>query len=187
MTSVSRARFLHTTALVVGEAGVLIEGASGSGKSTLAATLVAEAARAGRFASLVGDDRVRLSVRGGRLIARPHPAIAGLLELRGLGLVAVPHEPACVLRLVIRLGGPADPLPARLPVEPPVWRTLGIGLPLLELAPPPTDPGNIVRIMEALRAATVLPVSNESNLLANSLAMHKIAPHDEAGLLRNQL
>ena len=59
--------------------------------------------RAAFSAALVGDDRVALEVRHGRLIARPHPSIRGMIEARGLGLLRVAYEPACVLRAVVDL------------------------------------------------------------------------------------
>lgn len=106
---------LHGTALVVGEAGVLIRGASGAGKTTLALQLVHAAARRGLFARLVGDDRIALAAVGARLIMRPHPAIAGLVERRWQGIEPFPHEPAAVLALVVDLvDADRDPLP-RLP------------------------------------------------------------------------
>jgi serine kinase of HPr protein (carbohydrate metabolism regulator) len=100
---------LHASCVVLGEAGVLIRGPSGSGKSQLARRLVS--AYPG-FARLVGDDRVRVEAVNGRLLARPVPAIAGMLEIRGLGLMPTAFEPAAVVRLVVdaRLE-----LPERLP------------------------------------------------------------------------
>ena len=92
---------IHASCVVLGECGVLIRGASGSGKSGLARQLVFEATGAGSFASLVSDDRVAVEVRHGRLIARAVFPIAGQLEIRGVGLVGVGHEPATVIRLVI--------------------------------------------------------------------------------------
>lgn len=103
---------VHGTCLVLGEAGILILGPSGAGKSRLALDILTEAARAGRFARLVADDRVRLEPRAGRLLARAVERTAGLVEARGLGLVPVPHEPAALVRLVVECG-PGDP--ARYP------------------------------------------------------------------------
>jgi HPr kinase/phosphorylase len=100
---------VHASCVVLGEAGILIRGPSGSGKSQLARRLVS--AYAG-FARLVSDDRVRIEVRHGRVVARSVPAIAGALEIRGLGLVRTAFEPAAVVRLVVdALTGPADRLP----------------------------------------------------------------------------
>jgi serine kinase of HPr protein (carbohydrate metabolism regulator) len=99
----SAAGFVHATAVVIGEHGVLIRGASGAGKSTLASALIAEAAASGRFARLVGDDRVSVSAAGGAPVARPHPAIAGAIEQRGEGILAAPYEPAATLAAVVDL------------------------------------------------------------------------------------
>jgi serine kinase of HPr protein (carbohydrate metabolism regulator) len=104
---------LHASALLIGEAGLLIRGASGSGKSALARELIAWAETAGRFGRLVSDDRVRVEARHGRLIARGVAPIAGRIEIRGIGLVNVPYEPAAVIRLVVDL----DTAPVRLPAE----------------------------------------------------------------------
>lgn len=103
---------IHGGCVLVGEAGVLVRGPSGSGKSALARRLVAAAAASGRFARLVADDRVRLHACHGRLIARPVPAIAGLSEMRGVGVVAGPHEAGAVVRLVVDI---ARESPERLP------------------------------------------------------------------------
>ncbi len=94
---------VHATCIVLGTAGVLIRGPSGAGKSSLAHALVAEARAAGRLGCFVADDRVALSQRGGRLVARAPGAIAGLAELAGRGIVPVDHEPAAVVRLVVDL------------------------------------------------------------------------------------
>jgi signal recognition particle GTPase len=109
---------LHATCLVIGEAGLLLRGPSGAGKSTLARRLISAATRDGRYASLVGDDRIRLEAVAGRLVARPHPAIAGRLEVRGVGLTQVVHEPGAVVRLVVDCG--MAPL-ERLPPDTELW------------------------------------------------------------------
>ena len=75
---------------------VLIEGPPGSGKSSLALALL------DRGAALVGDDGVLLERRGERLWALPPPNIAGLLEIRNVGLAR--FEPtAAPVALVLRL------------------------------------------------------------------------------------
>ena len=53
------------------------------------------------FARLVGDDRVIVQVQHGRLIAQPHPSLAGLLEIRGIGLITCDFEPSCMIKTVI--------------------------------------------------------------------------------------
>jgi HPr kinase/phosphorylase len=95
---------IHASAVLVGARAVLIRGPSGAGKSRLALELI-EIARAGRlaFARLVGDDRVELACSGGRLLVRPAPALAGLIEVRGAGLFQLDYEPCAVVGLVVDL------------------------------------------------------------------------------------
>ena len=92
---------IHAGCIVVGEAGVLIRGPSGAGKSALARQIIGAARARGVFAQWVADDRVRLERAHERLLARPVPAIAGLSEIRGWGIVAGAFEPAAVVRLVV--------------------------------------------------------------------------------------
>jgi serine kinase of HPr protein (carbohydrate metabolism regulator) len=103
---------IHATAIVLGEQGVLLRGPSGSGKTRLAAALIDVWQSDGAFASLVGDDRVRVTSVNGRLLARPHPVIAGKMEARGLGILEMAHEPAATIVLVIDLD---NHVPERLP------------------------------------------------------------------------
>ena len=92
---------VHAGAVLLGAAGVLLRGPSGAGKSALALALVERFRGRGRFAALVADDRVQLSVHHGRLVARAPERLAGLVERWGRGILSVPHEEACVLRLVV--------------------------------------------------------------------------------------
>jgi HPr kinase/phosphorylase len=100
---------IHGVAVAAGEHGLLILGASGAGKSALAARmLVAWPFGAVR---LVADDRVLLRRFGARIVARPHPAIAGRLEIRGFGLQDVPALEAVTLAGLIRLSATTERLP----------------------------------------------------------------------------
>jgi HPr kinase/phosphorylase len=78
---------IHASAVKVGEQAVLIRGPSGAGKSRLAFELIL-AGRSGQLppAVLVGDDRVHLDTRGGEVWVRPVEQLAGLIEIRGLGI-----------------------------------------------------------------------------------------------------
>jgi HPr kinase/phosphorylase len=95
---------VHASAVLVGARAVLIRGPSGSGKSQLALDLI-EAGRTGALllARLVADDRVHIEAVAGRLLARPAEALTGLLEVRGIGLLRVAHEPCAVIGLVVDL------------------------------------------------------------------------------------
>lgn len=93
---------------------MLIRGPAGAGKSRLAYALI-QAERTGllAFARLVGDDRVHLETAHGRLLVRPSQALAGLIEIRGLGIRRVPFEPVAVVGLVVDLAAAnAQRLPA---------------------------------------------------------------------------
>lgn len=97
------ALYLHASAVVIGESGLVLRGPSGVGKSALALSLVEVAQRRGLFARLVGDDRVSVREAAGRLIVAPHPRIAGRIERRFIGIARVPHEPHAVAKLIVDL------------------------------------------------------------------------------------
>jgi len=131
-TDAGAERTIHASAVLIGSRAVLIRGPSGSGKSRLALTLL-QAADQGRlaFARLVSDDRTLLESTHGRLLVRSVPELAGLLEIRGIGISKVPYEPAAVVFLVVDLG--ADTL--RLPETDARTITIkGIVLPRLAVA-----------------------------------------------------
>jgi serine kinase of HPr protein (carbohydrate metabolism regulator) len=127
---------IHATAVLVGARAMLIRGEPGSGKSRLALRLIQTAGRELPFARLVGDDRVYLENRSGRLIVRPPQQLAGLLEIRGTGIVRVPFEPAAVVGIIVDLGRAADRMPAAASH---VATVEGVTLPQLAI-PPGTDP-----------------------------------------------
>jgi serine kinase of HPr protein (carbohydrate metabolism regulator) len=78
-----------------GWCGVLIEGPSGSGKSDLALRAIA----AGW--SLVADDRTLVWTSAGQVFGRAAPALAGLIEARGLGVIAMPARDFARVHLVV--------------------------------------------------------------------------------------
>jgi len=108
MTAESSTQWTHANAVVLREMGLLLRGSSGSGKSALSLELIAEARRNGEFASLVGDDRIALENRNGRLIARPHSAITGSIEVRGAGIASVAFERSAVIRGLVQLAEVED-------------------------------------------------------------------------------
>jgi len=126
---------LHASALVVGEAAVLVRGPSGAGKSSLALALIARAREAAIFAALIGDDRVFVRACHGRLLTRGAPAHPGLIERRCEGVLTVAHEPRAVARLVIDLAGRGQSAP-RMPEDRDRFvELLGVRLPRIALDP----------------------------------------------------
>ncbi|HLZ97472.1 MAG TPA: HPr kinase/phosphatase C-terminal domain-containing protein [Steroidobacteraceae bacterium] len=95
---------IHASAVLVGTSAVLIRGPSGAGKSRLAFELIL-AGRTGQIAPvrLVGDDRVHVWAEGGELMIRPAPALAGLIEIRGLGIRRCDFAPEARAGLVVDL------------------------------------------------------------------------------------
>ena len=94
---------LHGTAIVLGGAGLLLRGPSGAGKSLLALALLDRWAARGLDAALVADDRVDvIAGPDGLLMSAPAP-IAGLIELRGRGIITRPYRSPVPLHLLIDL------------------------------------------------------------------------------------
>lgn len=96
---------IHASCAARDGEGVLVLGAPGSGKSDLVLRLL------DRGFALVADDRVEI-VDG---VASAPPALAGLLEVRGLGILRLPFLASARLALAVSLDLPAErlPVPAR--------------------------------------------------------------------------
>jgi HPr kinase/phosphorylase len=119
---------VHASAVRVGDRAVLIRGPSGAGKSRLAFDLIL-AGRAGQLPPtvLVGDDRVHLDTVGGELSVRPAAELAGLIEIRGLGIRRCDFVNGAVVGLVVDLAASdAERLP---PPEALFTRLNGVTLP----------------------------------------------------------
>jgi serine kinase of HPr protein (carbohydrate metabolism regulator) len=88
----------QASAVAIGNRALLIEGAPGSGKSSLALALI------DRGAVLIGDDAVLLEAIDGTLLAHPHANVAGLIEVRNLGLITMaPVAGALPVALILQL------------------------------------------------------------------------------------
>ena len=117
---------LHATAIARRGAAVLLRGESGAGKSDLAIRLIA----AGWC--LVADDRVELRRADGRLLARAPAAIAGKIEARGIGILAVAATGDVPVALIVDLVPPERV--ERMP-DPPAETLLGVAIPRATLSP----------------------------------------------------
>jgi HPr kinase/phosphorylase len=95
---------VHASAVLVENRAVLIRGPSGAGKSHLAFDIIL-AGRSGQLPSavLVGDDRVHLEAGSGQLVVRPARELAGLIEIRGLGIRRCDFTGEAIVGLVVDL------------------------------------------------------------------------------------
>lgn len=122
------AAMVHATAIALGGQALLLVGPPGSGKSDLALRLI------DRGAILIADDQVCLTREGDELLASAPESLAGLVEMRGIGIVPRPFARNIPVAMILDLGAPVE----RLPPPPGEWprRTkLGVALPVLPLAP----------------------------------------------------
>ncbi|MCA1907855.1 MAG: HPr kinase/phosphatase C-terminal domain-containing protein [Magnetospirillum sp.] len=140
---------VHATSVEIGGHAVLIRGPSGSGKSDLALRLMDQGAQ------LVADDQTGLSAESGRLFVSCPPTIAGMIEVRGLGILRLPHRDRVPLALVVDLVAAKDV--ERLP-EPSRTVFLGIQVPRLALcAFESSTPAKVrLAVTVATRDSTVL-------------------------------
>ena len=88
---------VHATAIAIDGRAVLLRGPSGAGKSDLALRLIDGGAR------LVADDQVELRRAGERVVVTAPAAIAGLIEVRGLGILRVEAVAEATLALLVDL------------------------------------------------------------------------------------
>jgi len=142
---------LHGTCVALGGRGVLLRGPDGAGKSDLALRLIEGGAL------LVADDRVVLARDGDSVIARPPEALAGLLEVRGLGIVRL--APAALvaavpLHLVVDLvpGAEVERLPPPMRAE-----LLGLSFALARIDPFAASAPAKVRLAADAGPGSIMP------------------------------
>lgn len=119
---------IHASCVCWQNRGILLLGASGSGKSDLCLRLIS-----GQGAELVADDRVDLIVSRETIYASAPEILAGMLEIRGVGLLKLPNLRRSRLDLAVELVSAPQEV-ERLPLSA-VWEFGGCKLPLLRLYP----------------------------------------------------
>ena len=131
---------IHATSIVIDGRAILLTGPSGSGKSDLALRLI------DHKAMLLSDDYTLVQRDGDVLIARPPNTIEGRMEIRGVGIIEMPHCPAAPVALILDLSA----MPDRLPQAPSTRDIAGISVPVLPLAP--FEASAPIKVALALRA-----------------------------------
>ncbi len=135
---------LHATCVAIEGKGILISGQSGSGKSSLALELMALGA------DLISDDRTVIVNAGGMLIASPPSSIAGLIEARCVGILAVQYVKSTSVFLSVDMSSvETDRLP-----EPHSMTVLDIPVPCLHKVNAPYFPAAILAFVRGLNVET---------------------------------
>jgi HPr kinase/phosphorylase len=141
---------VHATAIAIDGRAVLLRGPSGAGKSDLALRLIDGGAR------LVADDQVELRRAGERVVVTAPAAIAGLIEVRGLGILRVEAVAEATLALLVDLVSSAevDRLPEIRREE-----VLGVSAPMIALSPFEASAAAKLRLaLSAFSADSVLAI-----------------------------
>jgi serine kinase of HPr protein (carbohydrate metabolism regulator) len=130
---------IHASCVAIGDVAVLIEGRSGTGKSDLALRLI------DRGAVLVSDDYTALTRKDGKLVASAPANLAGKLEVRGLGIVEMPHVDGIPVALIVAIveAPPRMPGPGR--------RRTVAGVEIREVALPALEPTSPIKVELALK------------------------------------
>lgn len=144
MTAKPETETLHATTVAIDGRGVLIEGGSGAGKSDLALRLI------DRGATLVADDRTIVTREGAHAIATSPATIAGRIEVRGIGIVAINSVDYVSLALVVTLSRDIE----RMPVT---ARRDVAGIPLRVIRLDPREPSAPIKCEIALREFGATP------------------------------
>lgn len=130
---------IHASCVAIDGRAVLIEGRSGTGKSDLALRLI------DRGAQLVSDDYTVLLRQGSDLIARPPDTLAGKIEIRGIGILDVPHKSDIPVAMLVVI----TDTPPRMPAG--GRRRVLAGVAVREIALPSLEPSAPIKVEWALR------------------------------------
>lgn len=133
---------MHATLVDISGIGVLITGKSGSGKSDLALRLIEN-----KRAKLVADDVVCVEKIGEQIWGKAPQNIAGMLEVRGVGIVEYPYVERASIQLMVHLVEHSEEI-ERMPK---VNKELILGLEIKQIALYARENSAPDKIMAALR------------------------------------
>jgi HPr kinase/phosphorylase len=128
-----KTELIHGTCVALAGRAAILLGPSGSGKSDLALRFI-HATPEHLAPALIADDQTRIHADHGRLMAEAPETIAGRIEVRGIGIVAVPHRSQSEVVLLVELAAGKD-IPRMPPSPLPTRRLCGIDVPILLLCP----------------------------------------------------
>ena len=117
---------VHATAIAIDGRAVLLRGPSGAGKSDLALRLIDAGAH------LVADDQVELRRAGEHVLVTAPAALAGLIEVRGVGILRIEAVADAALTLLVDLvpSGEVERFPENRCED-----VLAVAVPLIALSP----------------------------------------------------
>jgi HPr kinase/phosphorylase len=137
---------VHATAVAIDGRAILLRGPPGAGKSDLALRLIDGGA------TLVADDQAELQQAGNQVCVRAPAAIAGLIEVRGIGILRLQALEEAPLAMCVDLLPSAEI--ERLP-ERRFEQVLGIAVPLIAVSA--FEASAAAKLRLALRAFSANP------------------------------
>jgi len=138
---VSDSSLIHATAVAIEGGAILLRGPPGAGKSDLALRLIEDGAR------LIADDQTLLRRAGNHVLVRAPAAVAGLIEVRGVGILRVDYLDEAPLALVVDLVPSTEV--ERIPDD---RFEVVLGLPIRMIALAPFEASAVAKLRLARRA-----------------------------------
>ena len=132
---------VHATAVAIEGGAILLRGPPGAGKSDLALRLIEDGAR------LIADDQTVLRRADNHVLVRAPAAVAGLIEVRGVGILRVDYLDEAPLALVVDLVPSTEV--ERIPDD---RFEVVLGLPIRMIALAPFEASAVAKLRLARRA-----------------------------------
>lgn len=142
---------VHASSVAIDGYAILIAGPSGAGKSDLMLRLI------DRGALLISDDYTWIERSGedehsNDVIASAPETTSGRIEVRGLGIVDMPHVDAVKIAMIVIALADGEQPPERYPLCPVLCRICGTDIPALSLFP--LEPSAPIKVELALHHFT---------------------------------